>query len=415
MASKKHILLLFFLLLFLPLIAVGQTDAPDQLNQWVKPLSETFLQKNKENTIVIPASETIHDNYVRTADSITIEGDVDGDVIVGAFDLTINGDVTGDVIAIAETIELNGDVAGNIRIAAEEVMINGAVGKNATLFVGSATFSNKATIGWSLAFWAGSISVQAPVGGSIYGYGGTIVINNTVGTNVTLILDEQGQATFEKNAEVNGDLNYRSDEAVTITSGAQIHGDTTHKFTPAEILKKRNFLSSAWIFTKIINLFGMLLVGTILVSLFEKTSKKVSAVLIQNNPINLAWGLLVLVGMPTALIIIAITIIGIPLAIIVLGFYLFLLYTAKIYRGLAPNNLVFIAKEKRNKKEIPIIWKMILGVLIIFLVVNIPYIGPFISILLMLWFLGALIKQLFTLYNKNNKTKDETKKDNNKS
>ena len=415
MARNKLILLLFFLLLFLPFVAMGQTDTPGQLDQWVKPLSETILQRKGGSSITIPASETVPDNYVRAADSITIEGDIDGDVIVGTFELTINGDVSGDVIAAAETVEINGDVAGNIRIAADEVAINGAVGKNATLFVGSATFTNKATVGWSLAFWAGEISVQAPIGGSIYGYGGDITINNTVGTNVTLILDEQGQATLESNSEINGNLNYRSDSAVAISSGAIIHGDTTHKFTPAEILKKREFFSSAWIFTKIIGFFGLLLVGTLLVSLFEKVSKKIAGALMQNNPVNFAWGLLVFVGLPIGFIIVTITIIGIPFVLIALSFYFFVLYTAKIFLGLALSNLMFRAKEKRDKKEIPLIWKMMLGVLIISIAVNIPYIGSYISIFLRLWFLGALTKLLFSLRNKNNKTKGDIKDDKNKS
>ncbi len=390
MVRNKYIVLLFFLLLFLPFVALGQTDMHKQINQWVKPLSETFLQKKIGSTITIPASETVQDNYVLAADSITIEGNIDGDIIVGAFDLTVNGDVSGDVIAVAETIEINGDIAGNIRVAAEEVTINGAVGKNATLFVGSATFTNKATVGWSLAFWAGEISIQAPIGGSVYGYGGDIIINNTVGTNVTLIFDEQGHATLETNAEIKGNLNYRSDTAVTVESGAQIHGDTTHKFTPAEILKKRELLSSAWIFTKIISLFGILLVGTILVSLFEKTSRKIVSAVTKTSPVKIAWGLLLLFGTPIALVLLAITIIGVPLTIIGIGCYFLLLYLSQIFLGLAIGSLILRTPKEKDKKDISIIWKMMLGVFIYILLINIPYIGWFIGLIGTIWYLGSV-------------------------
>jgi len=382
---KKGLFFLLLALLLLPQLTIAQSEIEQEYQRWLKPFIDN-LSGNKQE--VVSKGTTVNDNYVQFADEITINGDVMGDVIVAANKLTIDGDVNGDVIAAAETIEINGSVAGNVRVAATELTINNTIGKNVNVFGGTVILSNNASIGWTFSFLAGQVTIDSPVGGSIYGYGGQVTINNTVGNNVTLFFDEVGQATLSNNASIGGNFNYRGEKTAIIASNAVIKGDAVHKLIPLDILKTKEFLSHAWIYAKIISLFSLLLVGTLLVSLFSKKSRDVTSKLWPQPVPKMLWGFLLLIGVPIAAFIIAITIIGIPLAMIIMGIYIFLAYVSTIFIGLFIGQKIL--NNRKDKKETPLIWAMMLGVFIFFILANLPYLGWIVSLIGTIWFLGAV-------------------------
>jgi len=392
---KKGLFFLLLALFLFPQLAIAQSDIGQEYQRWFKPFVNTAGGSKK---VTVPAGTVVEDNFVRFANEIVIKGDVMGDVIVAANKVTIDGDVNGDVIAAAESIEINGEVTGNIRVAATDVEINGSVGKNVNIFGGTVILSNDASVGWTLSFFAGEVTVDSPVGGNIYGYGGQVTIDNTVGNNVTLFFDEIGQVTIKSNANIDGNFNYRGDKNAVIESGAVIKGDTVHKLIPADILKVRKFLSSAWIYGKIISLFSLLLVGTLLISLFRNKSRKITKNLWPNPVPKMLWGFLLLIGVPIAAIIAAITLIGIPLTLIILGIYIFLTYVSKIFIGLFIGQKLLNINTK-NKKEIPLVWSMMLGVFIYFILTNIPYFGWIISLVGTVWFLGTIWQMILSYKN----------------
>jgi cytoskeletal protein CcmA (bactofilin family) len=390
---KKGLFFLLLTLLLFPQLAIAQSDIGQEYQRWFKPFVNTAGGSEK---VTVPAGTVIEDNFVRFANEITIEGDVMGDVIVAANKLTINGDVNGDVIAAAESIEINGEVAGNVRVAATDVIINNTVGKNVNVFGGTVILSDDASVGWTLSFFAGEVTVNSPVGGNIYGYGGQVTINNTVGNNVTLFFDETGQAILKSNAEIDGNFDYRGDKNAVIESNAVIKGNTVHKLIPTNILKARKFLSSAWVYGKIISLFSLLLVGTLLISLFHNKSREITKNLWPNPVPKMLWGFLLLIAVPIATIITAITIIGIPLSLIIIGIYILLVYVSKVFIGIFIGHKLLNIKDK---KEAPLIWTMMLGVFIYFILTNIPYFGWIISLVGTVWFLGTIWKMILTYKN----------------
>ena len=103
----------------------------------------------------------------------------------------------------------------------------------------------------------------------------------------------------------------------------------------------------------------------------------------------MAKGLVCLIVVPIALIILAITMIGLPLALILGALFAILLYVVKIFVG------VYLGEKALrlfNKKlPIPLIWSMIAGLVIIYILFLLPFIGWLIKLAVMLWGLGVLL------------------------
>ncbi|MDD5039667.1 MAG: hypothetical protein PHY34_00790 [Patescibacteria group bacterium] len=390
MKKRSIVLAVFFLLaLCIPTVISAQSALNTHYKNFLEPILDSIRANLPQPDITVPEGDTVKDNYVRAADSITIDGAVDGDVIVAAYEVTVNGNVTGDVIAAGEKVRINGTIGGNVRVAGEEVLVNGSVGKNCTLLAATAMITERAHIGWSLAFAGSNVTVQGPVGGSLYGYGGTIQLKSTVGTNATLILDEKGSAALEDGALISGDLNYRSDGNVTVAQGATVKGETIHRFTPPRVLEARKFLSGSWIFFKAIELLGLLVVGTIIISIFEKQARAVSGALWTRAGIKILKGLLVLLGIPLAIIVCAITIVGMPVAAIAGGIYCLLIYIAPVCIGFSIGEYILRVRVKAEKPIAPI-WTMMLGTAIVFILTSIPRVGWIFSLGSALLFLGTL-------------------------
>jgi len=345
-------------------------------------------------TIILPEGDVVEDNFVRFGNDVIIDGQVNGDVIVGANSLIINGDVAGDVIAAAANkITINGKVAGNVRVASTNVEINSAVGKNVNIAANTARLGKESQVGWTLSFATNSLSINGPVGGNLYGYGNSITVNNTVGSNATLYLGETGHVTLMPNTILKGNFEYTSDNDADIQSGAEIEGNTVHKMAPEYINEYKKFLSGSWIFAKITHLFGILLIGVIIITLLKSLTKKITQAMWSDPSKSMLLGLICLIVTPIALIIVTITIIGIPLALISMAIYLILIYLAQIFIGTLIGQKIlnyFNRANKEQPKEPSLLWAMILGTVIYMLLINIPYIGFLIGLIGTIWFLGSL-------------------------
>ncbi|MFA5134220.1 MAG: hypothetical protein WC505_00320 [Patescibacteria group bacterium] len=410
---KRKSLFLLPVLLVLTLFAVpqsvlAQTNAYDRYGGFIEALRNTARQGENYQTVKVPAGQTINDNFVRFADEVTIDGDIAGDLIIGAYELTVNGDVDGDIIAAAEEITINGAVAGNVRVAGSTVEVNGSIGKNANIFAGTAVLGEDASIGWTLAFWSGAIEINGAVGGSIYGYGGNVTLGSAVGSNVTVLLDELGRVTLEPGVTIGGDLTYRSDTDAAIAAGALVKGDTIHTMPFEDVLGARQFLHISWLLGKVIGLFSLLLVGTIIVSLMKRKTMEVAGALWDRPAPSVLWGLLILIGTPIAAVAITVTIIGIPLAMILMGTYALLIYLSTVFAGVLLGEKLLNAHREDGAK-VAIIWTMMLGTFILYVLMSIPYAGWVFSLAVIALFLGTVWRLIHTAIAGKKESKSDAK------
>jgi len=361
--------------------------------------SGASIEDSKRN-VYISEEEIIESNFIQVGNTIDFNGQAQKDVIVAGGTINITGPVKGDVLVTGGTVRILGDVTGNVRSMGGTIEINGKVGKNVNAFGGVVIIREDAEIGWDVLIFAGSIEIRGKVGGDIKGGGSNVILANEVGGNVDLKIDtednEKSYLVLYPTTDIGGNLTYTSLRKAEIKEGAKIAGETIYKSTISPIVSIENtsgifsFMGKIFLMGKILALLGLLIIGLIIILLARKTSKTIGEKMIEKPWTSLGWGAVYLIVTPVILILVAITVIGIPLSLIALAVYIISLYLTKIFVGIILGQKLL--KWASKKQEVSLVWAMILGVVVFYILTNLPFIGWIISLLGVCWALGAMVE-----------------------
>ncbi|PIY78420.1 MAG: hypothetical protein COY82_02585, partial [Parcubacteria group bacterium CG_4_10_14_0_8_um_filter_35_7] len=296
--------------------------------------ASAYSTEDFSQNVYIGANEVIGYNLVRVGESIDIRGKVEGDVMVVGNTVNIEGEVKGDVLGLGGIVRILGNVEGDVRVAGGIVEIKGDVGKNVNILAGTIIIHENARVGHSLSFLGGNVEIKGPVSSNIDGRATQIILNSEVGGNVNLKINPQGKLILSPRALIKGDFTYTAPDEAQAEEGAEIKGKTFYKPLVAlskEIQRRGRIL---WLFKKIISLFGLLVVGMVLVTLMDKKLQEATDKMTRKFGISLLLGFIYLIVIPFVLMILTGTIIGIPLALIGFLLYLISLYVSQIFAGI---------------------------------------------------------------------------------
>ncbi|MDD5342524.1 MAG: polymer-forming cytoskeletal protein [Patescibacteria group bacterium] len=351
-------------------------------------------------SVLVGSSEVINDNFVNFGEVITVDGQVNGDVILGGSDVTINGQVAGDVLIAAANVTISGEVLGNARIAASTVIIRGTIAKNATILANDLTFTEKGSIGWSLGYLAGSADLKGKVAGNLTGESLSLTLGGQVGSNAQVTV-ARNNLVLDPGVKIKGDLNYRTQAETAIRPG-QVGGVVTHNEIEDVQNQVRKFFVASSYYLKLISLLGLLLVGLLIVAVCPKKVEQIIQEITVKPLTKIAWGVLFLFGIPVAAFILFISIIGAPLGLIALGAYLILVYLSRIFSGLIVGKYVFglIFKDRTISPTLSLIF----GVVILVLASWLPYVGWLIGLTATVFGLAGAILVGFRDIRKENPT-----------
>ncbi len=349
---------LILLLFFLPTVTLAQD-----------------LEKPKN--FEVKKGEVIDRDYMAAGESVTISGVVNGDVYVAGANVMIDGTINGDLLTGGGVITLLGEVTDDVRMAGGNILINGTVGKNVTLAGGTATITSEAEIRGSLLAFAGNLELRAPVGKDANLYAGRAVVGSQIGGDLRGEFDE---LMLTSEAGILGDLEYKSPEEAEITEGAIILGETNYESLRRERAPqlKMNFLAepavprgaSLWLsFSSFILSF---LLGLGFLYVFPKRGEAIVKILISRPWQSLGAGFLTLILIPVGMVLLMITIIGIPLALMLVPLFIFLLYFSKIFVAICTGQWIFNRWEIKKNLN----WALLMGLIIYYLLRQLPIISP---------------------------------------
>ncbi len=341
-----------------------------------------------KNVLHVQANEIITRNIYTLSDEIIIDGTINGDLVAIADEIIINGQLEGDLIAFSPKISINGTIGGNVRVIGVDFELNSTISRNLTIFAEKINLTEDSRILWDAAMIGTSVSSSGKIDGSLNIISNQVLLSGEVNNNVDVKLH-----TNKKNPgslrlimfTTGGDLNYRSTTPIKIDEASIIGGQVrADLIQPPKTFLIPNF-SWGMLIYKIISalIFGLLiiLVGKkYLLGLEEK---------IKNNPKKLIIpSLIIFFGIPFASIILFITIIGIPLSLTIIALWLILQYLAKILIMMLGGQIII--KFFRKDRPFHIIWALVLGVIISYLLFSLPVIGGLLSVLASLAGLGGL-------------------------
>jgi cytoskeletal protein CcmA (bactofilin family) len=191
------------------------------------PASAADLRQGSD--VTVSRTETIDDDIYAGAGTISIDGTVNGNVIAGGGTISVSGTITRDLIVGGGTINVTGHVAGSIIAAGGNLTLNGPVERDIVVTGGTVDIGSGATIGRDLVVAGGMATVSAPVARRVQMAAGNLTLRNRVGGDVRGSVD---QLKLD-GAQIGGNLDYTSNNAVQLVNGARVAGTTT-RHTPTD-------------------------------------------------------------------------------------------------------------------------------------------------------------------------------------
>lgn len=350
---------------------------------FVSPVSAKVLS-SENGSVDVPKSEVINDDLFVGAQGATIEGTVNGDVFIGAQSVRIEGTINGNLHVGAQTVNLDGTVKGNTYIGAQDVTLVGA-NIGGSLLVGSQNINIDKTsvVGGSLIAGASSLTLDSQIKRNVYAGTGILTIgaDTKIGKNLYYAAGQNQQTNIDKNAKIAGSI-FKSE-----TQTPQIN-------TNLEAAKKEipSILNGIKVATSFISLIGALIVAFIYLKLFEKHFTQTASIVSTSFWKSLGVGFLVTIAFVPGLIILLITVVGIPIAGLAILMLILYSYLAQIVVGSVVGTWI---SHKINWK-VSVYGATAFGLLTIYILKFIPFIG-FLSGLVVLWAgLGALTIKFFS-------------------
>ncbi|MBI2051009.1 MAG: polymer-forming cytoskeletal protein [Parcubacteria group bacterium] len=275
------------------------------------------------------------------------------DVVAAGGVVDINNPVAQDVLALGGTVIIQSQVSGDVRLAGKRVVIASDISGNAAVLAQTVEIRPGSTIAGSMEIRAKDVVIEGTILGDAHIAAETLLQNGTIGGELTH--DPIGTPGYERSP-------------------------------------------IAWFF-RIISLFGMLVTGLVLVSVTPLLVRYMVRESIKNPGRDILWGVAALALVPIAALVLSLTVIGFPLGVI-LGTSLFVaLYIAKILVGIALGTyLIGAFRGREEAQKASLLWTMVLGIAVLWLVIGIPSIGWLLKLVALVWGLGMLVRLGFRLF-----------------
>jgi cytoskeletal protein CcmA (bactofilin family) len=287
---------------------------------------------------------------------------------------------------------LNGSVDGDVRLLAQSVELYGAVNHNVSFIADQTTIRDTAQITGSVTGVATNLTVLGPVAESIEGRYTNLLLASDVGKDVDVSISNDFNSGLHvlATARINGDVRYQALQPAQVAKGAVISGDQNYNLQSAgnERLWLINFGDSNWWLSRLAYFAALLLTALILWRLGNKRWHEVAESMLLRSRKSLWYGLLWLVFAPVAALILIVTLIGLPLGLVMTALYLASWYFYPAWTCLYVTSVLAI--RSKSVKALPIPWQIMLGLIIIIALQQLPFVGPFFSLILYLLTVGAL-------------------------
>lgn len=355
------------------------------------PAAAQAADLRQGNDVTIPAGVTVADDLYATGGAVHMNGTIAGSLIAAGGTVDVTGTVQHDVMVAGGTVTISGPVTGTIRVAGGNLRLSGSVGEDVVAAGGTIDLAPGTTIGRDLVLAGGTATVAGQVGRDLTATTGTLDLLGSVERNVKA---DVTNLHLGNGASVGGNLDYGSDNAAQIDSGATVAGTVTH--SPAQFTHQPSPAQRALdTFTGWIRLvIGLFVLGLLVLLPFGAFGRR-AADAIGGDPLpSLGLGLAVLIGVPIAALIVFV------LGLLVGGWPLALAGLALLAIGAAVGYVlaaVFVGRAafRLLRTQAHPLLELLVGLVVLTAVGLIPILGGLIDFAAVVVGLGALALTLF--------------------
>jgi cytoskeletal protein CcmA (bactofilin family) len=324
-------------------------------------------------------SGTTNKTIYQVGRDVVITGTVNGDVFCAGQTVNVDATVNGDVICAAQTVTVNGTVNGNVRLAGQTVNLGADVKRAASLAGQDVTVQNNARIGSDLSLAANTANVDGRVGRDISGATHTLILTNTVGRNVDARV---AKLELQSSAVINGNLTYTAPVTTDLhNAGGKVLGSQTFHKAPNN---KHAMRWGAWFAWHVYVSVALAVLSLVLVAVFPRAINRWNKQAESHFWPALGVGFVSMFVVPLIIVALFISLVGIPLGILVLLSWLAaMLLTAPLAAYYVGSRIT------PSEKRIPLV--MLVGVVVLAVVCQIPFLGWVVTVIAYWLGLGVVL------------------------
>lgn len=378
-------------------------------------------------TVIVKAGEVIDDDLIVTANKLVLDGTVTGDLISFANTVEINGTIEGSMLAMGQNVVMNGTVEGSYYGGSTTLQLgpNANIARN--LFFGGVSLKlvEGSQVGRDVYTGAYQAIVNGDVGGDVFVGTSALEVNGRVGGDLVGEVSVSEQATMPTffpipgltepliaqgmrigdAADIGGQLNVR--EVVQAATPAPEPG-VTPPFTSLTI-------TGIWLTVsqRVGELIALLVIGALFIWLVPSVVDE-SANALQKRPWHsLGWGFLFLVVFPFALFVA----VGLLILLAIAGGFISFGFLARAILAIGGTSLAFfvalfgfsvfmvsklvvayvggrwalhIMAPNMAPSRLSQFWYLLLGTVVYELLRAIPFVGPVVALVVIVFGLGAM-------------------------
>lgn len=345
------------------------------------------IRTANDRPLTVPAGETVNDTLVVFAESVNVDGTVNGDLIAIARDITIRGTVKGNVISFGQHVTTEGTVEGSIFGVGQNVLTRGQVAHNVYGFGQDVSIDNGARVTGNALLIASEANVDGMIGQDLWAFGNRTNVRGNISRNVAAYAND---VIVSAPTVIGGDLtaHVNDNRRVRVETGAMIGGKTDIQVRPPAPSRYATF---SFYIRQILWLAAAFIFGLIVFWFFPSLTR-VNLDSARTLLVAAGIGFLGIVATPVVAIIIACTIIGLPIGLVTLALWGVGLYLAKIVlAGFLGRSLLAGQGEQQPAPAL----MLLIGLVLVLVAVNLPYVGALVNILLTMFGFGALLLMVY--------------------
>lgn len=317
---------------------------------------------------------------------------VSGDAFLAGCSVDVDGAVGGDALVAGGRVRLSAPVSHSLYAAAGQLTVNTTVARSARLAGGQVELGSRAQVAGNVLAAGGMVNIEGAVKGYVRAAGGRVLINGPVDGDV---LATAGTVELGPKARIGGKLRYASQEEIQRDAAAQVQGGVERLALEAgwpvpNPAQRSVGLGGGWVWS-----IGLMVIAAALAGAFPGFFSKVAETLRTRGWMSLLAGFVALVCIPVAALITMFTLIGVPLALLAIALYLVLLPVGYVSTGIGLGAWA-LGRFKADRTEAQW-WRIgaaVLGVFGISLLGRVPFVGGFVIFAALLIGLGALLLQM---------------------
>lgn len=303
--------------------------------------------------------------YAKT--NVNVEKDVDASLFAVGQTVNVNSNVNGSSFIAGQDVEVKG--SGDILFTAgQTIKVENVKTKDA--FIAGETIKIKDSEIRDLFVAGAKVTIDSNISRNASIGCETLIINSTIDGDVYAAADN---IEIGSNAVINGTLNYPKESKISISKSSIINKKKAYKSVSTQKDSSKTIITK--IKEKVISLLSILLIGLIIMFIYNKLYKDIEKIKFDGENIfkNAFTGFLVLILVPIITILLLISSIGIPLSLISIALYIIFIYLSTITTSFYIGNKIL--KDKISNKYL----LLTVSIVCLYVLKLIPVIGAFIS------------------------------------